>query len=319
MITVGQARWFFVGWMCIRSCLAADPTGTIHLVVQCQTPGALVYLDRQVLGRVGQELDVPYGRDLHLTVRAPRHISETLLLPCLMPGDPVLEIPVDLEPEPAALHITAESPNRMTKISRGCLTVDSVDLGEVYLPFETNGLNPGPHTISLSVPGYKNPCRHLVQLEPGQRTSTTIALAYEDAFLEFNLEPTQAVVSVAGDVVAETHHVFRVVPNRFYDIRISAPGYHNTRFEAAAMPGERRLLNVRLTPRTFLVFELTPADAVIFTKGRRITGRVLEVNGGETYRMDIRAPGYEPHPLVITPEAGEQRVIRVELTKKGLW
>jgi hypothetical protein len=146
MQTARQIRWFFAGWLCLQSCLAANPTGTIHLIVNCETPGARVYLDRHALGRAGEELAVPYGRDLHLTVRAPRHISETLLLPCLLPGDPVLEIPVDLAPEPAALRITAESPNRMTKISRGCLLLDGQDLGEVYLPFETNDLAPRrPH------------------------------------------------------------------------------------------------------------------------------------------------------------------------------
>ena len=72
------------------------------------------------------------------------------------------------------------------------------------------------------------------------------------------------------------------------------------------MPGERRLLNVRLTPRTFLLFELTPDHAAIFTKGRRLSGRLLEVNGGETYRIEIRATGYEPHALVVS--AADNRI-----------
>lgn len=319
MQTARQIRWFFAGWLCLQSCLAANPTGTIHLIVNCETPGARVYLERHALGRAGEELAVPYGRDLHLTVRAPRHISETLLLPCLLPGDPVLEIPVDLAPEPAALRITAESPNRMTKISRGCLLLDGQDLGEVYLPFETNDLAPGVHTISLSVHGFKNPCLQKVELEPGQRAAAVMALAYDDAYLVFNLFPTNAVVHVAGEAARDGEGVYRVVPNRFYDIRITATGHHGARFEAAAMPGERRLLNVRLTPRTFLLFELTPDHAAIFTKGRRISGRLLEVNGGETYRIEIRATGYEPHALVVTPEPGEHRVIHVDLKKKGFW
>ena len=68
-----------------------------------------------------------------------------------------------------------------------------------------------------------------------------------------------------------------------------------------------------------MVFELTPPGAAVFMQGRRLTERVVEVNGGQTYRMEIRAPGFDPCPLVVAPTAGEHRVIHVDLTKKGFW
>lgn len=314
-----QGRWLVLGWMFILPCLAVDPTGTVQVVIHCPTPGARVYLDEKELGRAGQELAVPYGLDLHLTVRAPHHVPETLFLPCLVPGDPALDISVNLAPQPAALRIRAQSPNRMTKISRGCLTLNGEDLGEVYLPFETNNLPAGRCRISLSVAGFMNPAVQELNLEPGQQASTVVELAYEEAFLVFNIVPTQATVKVAGDVVDSPDHAFRVVPNRFYVIQVQAPGYHGTRFEAAAMPGERRMINLRLTPRTYLVFELSPPEAVVFMQGRRLTERVLEVTGGQAYRLEVRAPGYEPSLVVITPEPGERHVIQVNLKKKGLW
>lgn len=296
-----------------------DPTGTVQVVIRCPTPGARVYLEQKELGRAGEELAVPYGLDLHLTVRAPHHIAETLFLPCLVPGDPALEIPINLAPQPAALCLAAKSPNRLTRITRGCLMINGQDLGEVHLPFETNDLPAGPCTISLSVHGFKNPAVQTINLDPGRRHSEVVELAYDEAFLIFNVVPTNATVKVGGERVTSPDHAFPVVPNRFYDIRVAAEGYHAARFNDAAMPGERRLLNLRLTPRTYLVFELTPPGAAVFMQGRRLTERVVEVNGGQTYRMEIRAPGFDPCPLVVAPTAGEHRVIHVDLTKKGFW
>jgi len=63
-----------------------------------------------------------------------------------------------------------------------------------------------------------------INLEPGRRTSTVIELAYDEAYLIFNVVPTNATIKVGGEPVTSPDHAFPVAPNRFYDIRVTAEG-----------------------------------------------------------------------------------------------
>ena len=298
---------------------AGPPPLTLPVTVHCTTTEARVYMDDVELGRAGEPVDVPYGRDLPLVVSAPDHIPANIFLPCLVPGDPPLELPVRLEPLPASLVVAAQSPNRLRKTTTGCLAINGRDLGEVHLPFVTNNLPPGDYRLALSLPGYQVPPERTVTLPPGRQTRVLFELDYQESILLFNVTPSHAHIRVGANSITNADRSCRVVPHRIYDIQVTAPGYYPARFEDAAMPGERRQLNLRMTPLTFLILDPSPPEAVAFYRGRRVTERRIEVPAGQVLRLEVRAPGYEPQPLEVTLEPGEQRVLRVELKRKGLW
>jgi hypothetical protein len=292
-------------------------TQTVQVVVQCTALNARIYLDNKELGGAGELLTMAPGLDYHLVVRAPYHLPQSLFLPCLVPGDPPIDLPVRLTPQPASLLLTAKSPNRLRKIPTACVQLNDLDLGEVALPYETNGLAPGDYTISLQAHEYKKTHPQTVRLKPGRLTRLNIELTYEESSFRFGLEPTNATVLVGAETVSNGE--IHVVPNRIYSVQVSAPGYHTARFNDAAMPGEARCLTIRLTPRTFIRFDLTPPDAVVFMQGRRLTERVVEVKADTTYLLEVRAPGYEPRPVSVCLKPGETRTINVQLERKGLW
>jgi hypothetical protein len=298
---------------------AAPPSLTLPITVHCTTAEARVYMDDVELGRTGETLAVPFGRDVPLVVSAPYHIPANIFLPCLVPGDPPLELPVRLEPLPASLVVAAQSPSRLRKTTTGCLAINGRDLGEVHLPFVTNHLPPGDYHITLNVQGYQVPPERTVALPPGQQTRVLFELDYLESILRFNVTPSNAAIRVGMENVTNADRSCHVVPHRIYDIVVTAPGYYPARFEDAAMPGERRQLNLRMTPLTYLILDPSPPEAVAFYRGRRVTERRIEVPAGQVLRLEVRAPGYEPQRLEATLEPGEQRVLRVELKRKGLW
>jgi hypothetical protein len=298
---------------------AAPPSLTLPITVHCTTAEARVYMDDVELGRTGETLAVPFGRDVPLVVSAPYHIPANIFLPCLVPGDPPLELPVRLEPLPASLVVAAQSPSRLRKTTTGCLAINGRDLGEVHLPFVTNHLPPGDYHITLNVQGYQVPPERTVALPPGQQTRVLFELDYLESILRFNVTPSNAAIRVGMENVTNADRSCHVVPHRIYDIVVTAPGYYPARFEDAAMPGERRQLNLRMTPLTYLILDPSPPEAVAFYRGRRVTERRIEVPAGQVLRLEVRAPGYEPQRLEVTLEPGEQRVLRVELKRKGLW
>ena len=298
---------------------AVPPPLTLPITVYCTTLEARVYMDDVELGRAGEPLAVPYGRDVPLVVSAPYHIPANIFLPCLRPSDPALELPVRLEPLPASLVVAAQSPNRLRKTTTGCLAINGRDLGEVHLPFVTNNLPPGDYRIALNLHGYQVPPERTITLPPGRQTRVLFDLEYVESILRFNVTPSNAHIRVGLESITNADRSCHVVPHRIYDIVVTAPGYYPARFEDAAMPGERRQLNLNLTPLTFLILDPTPPEAVAFYRGRRVTERRIEVPAGQVLRLEVRAPGYEPQPLEVTLEPGEQRVLRVELKRKGLW
>lgn len=298
---------------------AVPPPLTLPVTVHCTTAEARVYMDDMELGPAGQPVDVPCGRDLPLVVSAPYHIPANIFLPCLGPGDPPLDLPVRLEPLPASLVVAAQSPNRLRKTTTGCLVINGRDLGEVHLPFVTNNLPPGDYRLSLSLPGYQVPPERTITLPPGRQTRVLFELEYVESILRFNVTPSNALIRVGTEIITNADRACHVVPHRIYDIVVTAPGYYPARFEDAAMPGERRQLNLQMTPLTFLILDPSPPEAVAFYRGRRVKERRLEVPAGQVLRLEVRAPGYEPQPLEVTLEPGEQRVLKVELKRKGLW
>lgn len=303
----------------LGSAPAAQPPLTLPVTVLCTAEETRVYMDDQELGRAGVPVAVPIGRDVPLVVSAPYHIPANIFLPCLAPSDPPLDLPVRLEPLPASMVVAAQSPNRLRKTTTGCLVINGRDLGEVALPFVTNNLPPGDYRVALSLHGYKTPPERTVVLRPGRHVKVLFELDYLESTLLFNVTPSNALIRVGADVVTNLDRTYRVVPNRIYDIVVTAPGYYPARFGDAAMPGERRQLNLRMTPLTYLILETTPSDAAAFFKGRRVTERQIEVQAGQELHLDIRAPGYEPQHFHLTLNPGERRVLKVELTRKGLW
>jgi uncharacterized LabA/DUF88 family protein len=215
---------------------AAPPSLTLPITVHCTTAEARVYMDDVELGRTGETLAVPFGRDVPLVVSAPYHIPANIFLPCLVPGDPPLELPVRLEPLPASLVVAAQSPSRLRKTTTGCLAINGRDLGEVHLPFVTNHLPPGDYHITLNVQGYQVPPERTVALPPGQQTRVLFELDYLESILRFNVTPSNAAIRVGMENVTNADRSCHVVPHRIYDIVVTAPGYYPARFEDAAMP-----------------------------------------------------------------------------------
>jgi len=286
----------------------------VPVTIQCSTPGAVIYEGQAELGHPGEAIWLPAFCQHQLVIRAPRHQDGYASIAYPDPAAPPPDMRVDLVPLPGDLRLLVRHAERLRHDTRGRISLDGTLVADARLPYVLAGLTQAVATVELQVPGFKRLEPRTVAVVPGALTDVEFDLEHEEAFLEFDVVPTNAVIMVAGWRV--TSNEMRVIPDLLYSVHVEAPGHRAATLVESARAGERHAVYLELDPLTFLSFELTPPEAVVFMGGRRLTERFVEINPGQEYVIDIRAPHHQSVTVRATAERGETRVIQANLKRR---
>jgi len=287
-----------------------------EIAIECDTPGARIYLKEEEIGTPGTPLIVAPFQTYSLTIRAPGHRDAQIVLDHPEPGCSPCVYHVNLERIPATLRIHAENPNRFRRLPKAEILIDGSPAAVAFLPHVLGDVTQAQAMVSIRVPGFRDPSPQLVHLRPGEETEAVFPLEYPDAFFEFRVVPSNALIRIGEDIVAT--NPCPVIPNRMYAIRVDAPMHRGVSLTDAAPPGATQVVSVTLVPRTYIEFVLSPSNAVVFMAGRRITDRIVEVEPNQAYDIDIRAPQHDPYRTTVRVAPGETQQVEAALRKKLL-
>ncbi|MFD3006128.1 PEGA domain-containing protein [Thermus tengchongensis] len=205
------------------------------------------------------------------------------------------------------------------------LAVDSRPQGaEVYLDGRLSGrtpvslsVNPGRHEVELRLSGYQ-PYRVTVNPRPGERVQVFAQLVPErrQGTLAVTSSPSGAEVYVEGALRGRTP-LSLSLPEGRYAVELRLSGYETYRATVQVRRGETTRLDVRLNPipRTgTLLLESSPTGAEAYVNGafRGRTPLRLVLDEG-TYRVELRAPGYEPYQATVRVERGRETRLSASL------
>ncbi|MCB1069508.1 MAG: protein kinase [Kiritimatiellae bacterium] len=267
------------------------------------------------LGRVGEVLALAPFRDHRLLIHSPRHKEQVLTIRRPEPtiGEPLV-MSVDLVPIPGRLRIDAMGADGYHPGKRADIYVDGHLVGHELLPFVMQNLTQETVRVALDVKGFKPTQPREVTLEPNQVVSVDFVLEYQEAWLTFDVEPADSMILLSGKRVQGDR--VKVVPDLLYNVRFVSEEYWPVDQKVALTAGETRVVSARLTPRCYLRMDLQPTNAVVFMSGRRITDRIIEVEPGRFYAVEVRASGYQTETTNIWLETGESRTVSISLRKK---
>lgn len=205
------------------------------------------------------------------------------------------------------------------------LTVDSRPQGaEVYLDGRLSGrtpvtlsVNPGRHEVELRLAGHQ-PYRVAVNPRPGERVQVFAQLVPEprQGTLAVTSSPSGAEVYVDGALRGRTPLTL-TLPEGRYGVELRLSGHEPYRATVQVRRGETTRLDVRLNPipRTgTLLLESSPTGAEAYVNGafRGRTPLRLVLDEG-TYRVELRAPGYEPYQATVRVERGRETRLSASL------
>lgn len=198
------------------------------------------------------------------------------------------------------------------------LVADSRPQGaDVYLDGRLQGrtpltlsVNPGRHEVEFRLAGYQS-YRVTVNPKPGERVQVFAQLVPEvrQGTLAVTSNPSGAEVYLDGALRGRTP-LSLSLPEGRYGVELRLAGYEPYRATVQVRRGETTRLDVRLTPlpRTgTLLLETSPAGAEAYVNGT-LRGRTplrLALDEG-TYRVELRAPGYEPYQATVRVERGRE-------------
>lgn len=198
------------------------------------------------------------------------------------------------------------------------LVADSRPQGaDVYLDGRLQGrtpltlsVNPGRHEVEFRLAGYQS-YRVTVNPKPGERVQVFAQLVPEvrQGTLAVTSNPSGAEVYLDGALRGRTP-LSLSLPEGRYGVELRLAGYEPYRATVQVRRGETTRLDVRLTPlpRTgTLLLESSPTGAEAYVNGT-LRGRTplrLALDEG-TYRVELRAPGYEPYQATVRVERGRE-------------
>lgn len=286
----------------------------VPVVVLCDVPGATIHEGLREIGHPGEPVLLPPFCPHQLTVKAPRHRDAPLAIEPLDPAKPPPPYHVSPAPIPGELRVLARYPGSLRRDTRARISLDGELKAEARLPYVLTGLTQEVANVGLQLPGYKAVAPRTVTVVPGAVMDVEFDVEYLDAFLRFEVVPTNAVIMIGG--WRATSNTVRVIPDLLYSIRVEAPGHRPASLTESARPEDTHIVYVELEPRTYFRFELVPADATVLMGPRRVTDRLVEVNPGQEYLIDIRAPHHESVTLCATAARGTTEVIRASLKRR---
>jgi formylglycine-generating enzyme required for sulfatase activity len=277
-------------------------------VLDIKTPvAARVSIAGKDVGAAPGALRLPAGRH-ELVITAPRYLPFTAR--------------VDIEGmerrQTLAPQLVANwAPVRvLTEPTGAQVFVDGKAQGTAPVQLE---LDAGTHHIELRQAGFKNWVTDVQVVANQPQTLGPVRLGLPDGTLVVRSEPAGASLSVGGAFRGRTPVTLEVRPDVELALVAAREGYEPATASLSLGAGERRELQLRLTPILGDVTVLSePAGAEVFVNGRRAgkAGEALRLPAART-ELEVRLAGFQTHRTAVTPRPGLPQVLNVRLQLGG--
>ncbi len=273
-------------------------------ILQVQTPvAARILVAGKDAGAAPGEVRLPAGRH-EIVVSAPRYLP--------------FKATVDIEgmeqrQSLEAKLVAAWAPvTVLTEPTGATVQVDGAAQGTTPAQLE---LDAGTHRIELRHPGFKNWVTDVQVVANQPQTLGPVRLGLPDGTLVVRTNPAGASVSVGGAFRGRTPVTLDVRPDVALALVASREGYEPATTQLTVGAGERREVQLSLTP---ILGEVTvmaePASAEVFVDGRLVgkSGQAFKLPAART-DIEVRLAGFRSFRTAVTPRPGLPQVLNVRL------
>jgi formylglycine-generating enzyme required for sulfatase activity len=277
-------------------------------VLEIKTPvAARVSVGGKDVGAAPGEVRLPAGKH-ELVIDAPRYLP--------------FKTTVDIEGMEKRQTLTPQlvaawAPVRVISEPAGAeVLVDGKAQGSTPAQLE---LDAGTHRVELRHPGFRNWVTDVQVVANQAQTLGPVRLGLPDGTLVVRTEPAGANVSVGGAFRGRTPVTLDVRPDVPLALVAARDGYESATTSLTVGPGERREVQLSLTP---IFGEVTvvaePATADVFVNGRRAgkSGQALRLPAART-DLEVRLAGFQTYRTAVTPRPGLPQVLNVRLELGG--
>jgi formylglycine-generating enzyme required for sulfatase activity len=200
----------------------------------------------------------------------------------------------------------------LTEPAGATVLVDGAAQGATPAKLE---LDAGTHRIELRQAGFKNWVTDVQVVANQPQTLGPVRLGVPDGTLVVRTDPAGASVSVGGAFRGRAPVTLDVRPDVALALVASREGYEPRTAQLTVGPGERRQVQLSLTP---ILGEVTvmaePASAEVFANGRLVgkSGQAIKLPAART-DIEVRLAGFRSLRTAVTPRPGLPQVLNVRL------
>ncbi len=176
-------------------------------------------------------------------------------------------------------------------------------------------LDAGTHRIELQHAGFKDWVTDVQVVANQPQTLGPVRLGLPDGTLVVRTNPAGASVSVGGAFRGRTPVTLDVRPDVALALVASREGYEPETTQLTVGAGERREVQLSLTPILGEVTVLAePASAEVFVNGRPVgkSGQAIKLPAART-DIEVRLAGFRSFRTAVTPRPGLPQVLNVRL------
>jgi formylglycine-generating enzyme required for sulfatase activity len=273
-------------------------------ILQVQTPvAARISIAGRDVGPAPGAVRLPAGRH-ELLVTAPRYL----------PFKATVDIKgMEQRQSLTAKLVAAWAPvTVLTEPTGATVLVDGIVQGATPAQLE---LDAGTHRIELRQPGFKDWVTDVQVVANQPQTLGPVRLGLPDGTLVVRTDPVGASVSVGGAFRGRAPVTLEVRPDVVLALVASREGYEPETTQLTVGAGERRAVQLSLTP---IFGEVTvmaePASAEVYANGRSVgkSGQVIKLPAART-DIEVRLAGFRPFRTAVTPRPGLPQMLNVRL------
>jgi formylglycine-generating enzyme required for sulfatase activity len=176
-------------------------------------------------------------------------------------------------------------------------------------------LDAGTHRVELRHAGFKDWVTDVQVVANQPQTLGPVRLGLPDGTLVVRTNPAGASVSVGGAFRGRAPVTLDVRPDVALALVASREGYEPATTQLTVGAGERREVQLSLTPILGEVTVLAePASAEVFADGRGVgkSGQAIKLPAART-DIEVRLAGFRSFRTVVTPRPGLPQVLNVRL------
>jgi formylglycine-generating enzyme required for sulfatase activity len=279
--------------------LAKRP-GILHV----QTPvAARISIAGKDIGSAPGDVRLPAGRH-DIVVTAPRHL----------PFKTTVDMQGMEQRQTLAAQLVAAwaAVTVLTEPTGAMVLVDGAAQGATPAKLE---LDAGTHRIELRQAGFKPWVTDVQVIANQPQTLGPVQLGLPDGTLVVRTEPPGASVSVGGAFRGRAPVTLDVRPDVALALVASREGYEPATAQLTVSAGERREVQLSLTP---ILGEVTvmaePSSAEVFVNGRPVgrSGQAIKLPAART-DIEVRLAGFRTVRTAVTPRPGLPQVLNVRL------